>query len=558
MPKVPAQAIAIVAGDAAELRRQQALELPGLSRAAALLGGRAARGRRRGGLPSRRRSAAAAETPGSHDGRDPNALTRPASPTAPPPGHRAHGARRCSRIAEPAARDRARARRKHRGLHARRRSPRARGRWQVSYFARPRRPGRRSRRCTSTTAPGAVLEAWTGFQVAWTMARGYAGAFGRKVNALVRLAPAVRAVPGCRSSTGGARSGCCTSTCSCCSASRSRSPSSTTREIGLSVPLVYPLAGLPARAHADRSRAARRRGRASRCSLLVPVTWLAVALVFLVGFRVGLNVAELERDRRRLRGRDRRRPDRRRQAALRHFPNDNEHGDTYGPVNYYAYVPFEQILPWSGTLGRPAGRARGGDRLRPPHAARLLFLLGRRMPRARRSGSCSPTPGRPTRSRSSRSNSNSNDALVALLLRSRCSWSRCGAARAARRSALAGLTKFAPLALAPLFATAGPRRRRLRVGRAASRCSPWRSRVTAAVVMLPVLLRRRPARRSTTARSASRPRASSPFSIWGLYGLDSGAERRAGRARWCSRVAVAFVPRRRDLVRLAALGGGGR
>ena len=28
-----------------------------------------------------------------------------------------------------------------------------------------------------------MTEAWTGFQVAWTMARGYPGAFGRKINA---------------------------------------------------------------------------------------------------------------------------------------------------------------------------------------------------------------------------------------------------------------------------------------------------------------------------------------------------------------------------------------
>ena len=30
---------------------------------------------------------------------------------------------------------------------------------------------------------GALLEQWTGDQVAWTMARGYEGAFGRKLNA---------------------------------------------------------------------------------------------------------------------------------------------------------------------------------------------------------------------------------------------------------------------------------------------------------------------------------------------------------------------------------------
>ncbi|MCH8181529.1 MAG: glutaminase, partial [Proteobacteria bacterium] len=30
------------------------------------------------------------------------------------------------------------------------------------------------------------------------------------------------------------------------------------------------------------------------------------------------------------------------------FPEDNRFGDTYGPANYYAYVPFELALPWSG------------------------------------------------------------------------------------------------------------------------------------------------------------------------------------------------------------------
>ena len=35
----------------------------------------------------------------------------------------------------------------------------------------------------STTAPAPALEVWTGYQVAWPMARGYPGAFGRKVNA---------------------------------------------------------------------------------------------------------------------------------------------------------------------------------------------------------------------------------------------------------------------------------------------------------------------------------------------------------------------------------------
>ena len=38
-------------------------------------------------------------------------------------------------------------------------------------------------------ATGSVTQVWTGFQVAWTMARGYAGAFGRRVNAWYAWVP---------------------------------------------------------------------------------------------------------------------------------------------------------------------------------------------------------------------------------------------------------------------------------------------------------------------------------------------------------------------------------
>ena len=53
------------------------------------------------------------------------------------------------------------------------------GRWQVSWF-----DGRREvAQVRVDDATGAILEQWTGDQVAWTMARGYEGAFGRKLNA---------------------------------------------------------------------------------------------------------------------------------------------------------------------------------------------------------------------------------------------------------------------------------------------------------------------------------------------------------------------------------------
>ena len=67
------------------------------------------------------------------------------------------------------------------------------------------------------------------------------------------------------------------------------------------------------------------------------------------------------------------------------FPEDNPSGDTYGPVNYYAYVPFEQVFPWSGTW----------DDLPAAHAAALsfdlltmlaLFFAGRRLRAGREGG----------------------------------------------------------------------------------------------------------------------------------------------------------------------------
>src|SRR4029079_7019110 len=53
------------------------------------------------------------------------------------------------------------------------------GRWQVSWF----RDGDEIVQVQVDDRTGAVLEQWSGYQVAWSMARGYPGAFGRKLNA---------------------------------------------------------------------------------------------------------------------------------------------------------------------------------------------------------------------------------------------------------------------------------------------------------------------------------------------------------------------------------------
>ena len=197
------------------------------------------------------------------------------------------------------------------------------------------------------------------------MARGMSGAFGRKLNA-----PYVW-IPLCvlflrRSSTSGGRCGSSTSTCSCCSPSASRTGSSTAGDRGLRAARV-PGAAVPAgpravgglRPRAPPGRSCRTRPHAARGRPRLPH-----------GVPGRPQRRRLERDRRGLRGRDRRRPDRRRQTALRRrLLDDVERGDTYGPVTYLLYVPFEQALPWSGRWDDLRG-ARRGHRLRPAGARR--------------------------------------------------------------------------------------------------------------------------------------------------------------------------------------------
>src|SRR3954447_9796316 len=110
---------------------------------------------------------------------DPNAAVPVPDMTKPPTGRRLTGTQ-VQRIAErnPVYR---REHAKHRGSYPNvyTKGP---GRWQVSLWSAGKKPKELAQLYVDDQT-GAVTEAWTGFQVAWTMARGYAGAFGRKVNA---------------------------------------------------------------------------------------------------------------------------------------------------------------------------------------------------------------------------------------------------------------------------------------------------------------------------------------------------------------------------------------
>lgn len=432
------------------------------------------------------------------------------------------------------------------------------GNWEVGFF----HGGKEVALVVVNDASGKVTESWTGYQVAWQMARGYAGAFGRKVNAPYVWLPL-----------------CAIFLFGLLDYRRLRRVAHldllvllafgvshfffNRANIGLSVPLAYPvLLYLLARMLWIGFR-----GRGSGLRPSLPVSWLAIGTVFLIAFRVALNLADanvIDVGYAGVIGADR----------VTHskpiygdgtFPKDNGEGDTYGPANYYAYVPFELAFPWSGSW----------DDLPAAHAATVafdlitllgLFMLGRRIrpgPEGVRLGTILAFAWAAYPYTAFALESNSNDLLVSALIVGAMLLIDSPAGRGGM-IAIAGLTKFAPLALVPLFAggvrdsesdASGSRLRRF--------LSVLRLRPTLAFGLVfgavTALLLASPAVDPglgtfwdrTIGFQANR---NSPFSVWGqtpsLHWLRTVVEVAAGLLA----VAVAFVPRRRNLRQVAALG----
>ena len=413
------------------------------------------------------------------------------------------------------------------------------GHWEVGYFA----GGSEVALVLVDPVSGQVSESWTGYQVAWKMARGYSGAFGHKLNAPYVFLPL------CALFLLGLFDW--------------RRPLRAVNldllvllgfgvsnfffnraQIGISVPLVYPLLlyllgrGL---------WLGFRGGGGLRPAW--PTAWLLLAALFLVGFRVGLNVADsgaIDVGYAGVVGADRVAHG---EPLYDNFPADVSEGDTYGPVNYYAYVPFERIWPWSGSWDDlPA--AHGAAVFFDLGTFALLLLLGYRIrpgPAGRRLGATMAFGWAAYPYTAYALESNSNDTLVALLLVA----TLCVLARPALRgvgAALAALTKFAPVLLAPMLMTYDSADRRrgplLFAGAFVA---------TAALLLLwPAI---DPGLHTfydrTIAYQADRD---SPFSIWGqVSGLEPlrvailvGV---AGLA-----IAFAFWPKRKTLTQVAALG----
>jgi hypothetical protein len=438
-------------------------------------------------------------------------------------------------------------------------------RWQVSFFSK--KGAKEIGQVIVADASGQVLEQWTGFQVAWSMARGYPGAFGRHVNALYVWLPLclLFLLPFIDP----------------------RRPFSLLHldllvllswsvslaffnhaHIYASVPLAYPpLLYLLGRMLwlLRRPRSGRRRPQRP-LRLLVPTPWLAFGVVFLLGFRIGLNVTDanvIDVGYAGVIGAEKIVHDK---TLYGHWPQDNEHGDTYGPVGYESYIPFERTFGWSGTW----------DDLPAAHAAAivfdllalgLVFLLGLRI-RGPTLGVALAYAWVAYPFTLFALESNSNDTLVAVFILAALLVANSPPARGVF-AALAGLTKFAPLALAPVLAThglftgGGPAEGQAGDERVVNRRQRARTRVramaafffafilTVAIVSIPAITHDslHTIYERTLEYQANR---GSPFSVWGLYGGLHGVQTAVQVAAIVLALALAVLPRRADVVGLAA------
>jgi len=415
------------------------------------------------------------------------------------------------------------------------------GRWEVAYFAGGEQVGV----AIVDPASGEVRESWTGYQVAWKMARGYEGAFGHKLNAPYVFLPL-----------------CAIFLIGLLDWRRPWRVASldllvllgfgvshwffNRAEIGVSVPLQYPvllyLLG--------RMLWIGIRGRGEGLRPVWPAAWLLVAALFLFGFRVGLNVADsgvIDVGYASVVGADRIAHG---EQLYENFPADVSQGDTYGPATYLAYVPFEAIWPWQGEwddLPAAHGAAVGFDLA----TMALLLLLGLRLrpgPAGRKLAATLAFGWAAYPYTAFALESNSNDTLVAALLVA----TLLVLARPAARGVLAALTtlaKFAPLVLVPMLATptsATPGR---------SRVLPFAASFAAASVLLLLWPAFDPGLGTFYDRTiAYQAERDSPFSIWGQVPTLEPLRVAILGATAALALLFAFWPRQKSPMQVAALG----
>jgi hypothetical protein len=402
---------------------------------------------------------------------------------------------------------------------------------------------------------GKIVEAWQGTQAAWLMARGHEGYFGKTFDewyvwlpmCLLFLAPffdprrpfrmlhvdLLVLLGGFGLSHFFFNKG----------------------EIGTSVPLVYPvLAYFIARMLYAGFRP-RRTGQP--LVPIVPTAVLVAGIVLLGGFRIGLDVVEgkvgdvgygsaigatrIQED----------------EPLYVDSGKNDQHFDTYGPVNYLAYDPFVRIWqPSQKEIEAPDDfdlpAARAAAIVFDAFTVLGLFMLGLQLRRGRAGRLLGaalaygwvafPYTMFPLMT-------NSNDGLIAMLVVYALLALNSAPSRGAL-IALAGAAKFAPLALAPLFATGKGDGSRLRAWTFVG-LSFVLVGVLAVAPFIPAEGGWRVFWDQTIGFQFERE---SPFSIWGQNsGLDPLLSVLKVAVIGLG-IAVAFVPRRRSAFQVAALG----
>ncbi|MHB1568545.1 MAG: hypothetical protein ACYC0H_05015, partial [Solirubrobacteraceae bacterium] len=425
--------------------------------------------------------------------------------------------------------------------------------WQVSWFSAGH-PQREVIQVYLDDVTGSVTQVWTGFQVAWTMARGYPGAFGRQVNAwyvwlgmcLMFVAPFLpfrRHRAGDGGPEGGRALGLIHLDVLVLLSFSVSLALFNHADIGLSVPLVYP----PMIYFLVRMLLLANGRGIPRTPLrtFLAARWLAAGTVTLMAFRIALNVLNsnvIDVGFAGVIGADK----------LVHghplyggWPHDNQYGDTYGPLNYYMYVPFRLIFGWSGLW----------DSLPAAHGAAIcfdvltligLYLLGRRL-RDHSLGTLLAYCWAAYPFTFWALESNTNDSLVAATLVLALLVISSAPARGVA-AALAGMTKLAPFALAPLLMRGAgdrPRERSLAAFIVAFAAMSF-------VIMLPVLLDGNFAQfwHDSVVYQSDRV---TPFSIWGLWGGLGIEQHLAQGAVIALALGAAFLPERRGVIEVAAL-----
>ena len=425
---------------------------------------------------------------------------------------------------------------------------------------------------------GAVTEAWTGPQVAWTMARGGEGAFGGKqINSLpVWLGFSFVFLLGL---------------------AELRRPFSLRNldllallsfsvslwffnegRIFTSVPLVYP----PLVYLLVRSVVIGIRGRAGPSPAPVwPVWVLAAATVFLGGFRIGLNLSDSNVidvgysgviGAQRIAsgespyghfpvevGKPCAPPDREGREPYRVQTNGrcesaDANGDTYGPVAYEAYLPGYLAIGWPGK-GDVLDAARFTSILFDVLAMIGLALVGWRFGGKRLAVTLAfAWAAYPFTQYVS--SSNTNDAIQPVLLIFGF-WLATSAPARGAFVALASWTKFAPLLLAPLWATYPDARRPRTV------LAFGAGFLAASLAVFSILLLDpNPLHAARVFYDRTIPHQigrDSPFSIWDWRQYHAGLpdlhvlQHVLQGLLVAGSLAVAFVPRRKSPLQLAAL-----